>query len=36
MVLPTDPERSVLKAREHRKRAKVPFAGQQGLNIDAS
>jgi len=25
-----DPERSVLKVGEHRKRAKAPFAGRQG------
>jgi hypothetical protein len=25
-----DPERSVLTAREHRKREKPPFAGRQG------
>jgi len=29
MVHFRDPERSVLKAREHRKREKVPFAGRQ-------
>ena len=34
MVVSRDPERSVLSAREHRKRAKPPFAGQPGLNID--
>ncbi len=35
-VLLRDPERSVLKVREHRKRAKVPFAGRQGLKGDRS
>jgi hypothetical protein len=32
MVVPGDPERSVLTVREHRKRAEPPFAGRYGLN----
>ncbi len=34
MVIFCDPERSVLKVREHRKRGKAPFAGRYGLNVD--
>ncbi|MCJ2185966.1 hypothetical protein [Novosphingobium beihaiensis] len=30
MVILREPERSVLHVREHRKRAKAPFAGRQG------
>ncbi|SIT54372.1 hypothetical protein BQ8794_150054 [Mesorhizobium prunaredense] len=29
-----EPERSVLKVREHRKRRKLPFAGRHHLNIE--
>jgi len=29
MVVLRDPERSLLKGGEHRKRAKLPFAGRQ-------
>jgi len=34
MVILRDPERSVLKAREHRKRGKLPFSTQPNLNVD--
>ena len=36
MVVLRDPERSVLKVREHRKRAEAPFAGRDGLNGDTA
>lgn len=36
MVLWRDPERSVLNVREHRKRVKVPFAGQHQVNVDTA
>jgi len=36
MVILRDPARSVLKVREHRKRAGPPFAGPHGLNVDPS
>src|SRR3546814_17802238 len=36
MVVFRDPERSVLVAREHRRRGKPPFAGPPGLNVDPS
>jgi hypothetical protein len=36
MVILRDPERSVLKVREHQKLAKAPFAGRHGLNVDTT
>lgn len=35
MVVLRDPERSVLKVREHRKHGEPPFAGRHELNVDA-
>ena len=36
MVVLPDLERNVLQVREHRKRAKPPFAGRYGLNGDTA
>jgi hypothetical protein len=36
MAVLRDPERSVLNVREHRKREKASFAGQNQLNADAT
>ena len=36
MVVFRDPERSVLMAREHRKRGKAPFAARHLPNVDLS
>jgi hypothetical protein len=36
MVIFRDPERSVLNVRELRKHGKSTFAGQHGLNVNAT
>jgi hypothetical protein len=36
MVVIRDPERSVLKVREHWKDGEPPFAGRHGLNLDTT